>query len=65
MRFLSCSLLVVFLVIVSPINSIATIYEAETSVLYKAIIEDKNVGFSGDAYINFDNEPGSYLIQKI
>ena len=57
--------LLAFLMLASTRFSFATIYEAETAQLYKAIIEDKNGGFSGDAYINFDNEPGSYLIQKI
>jgi pectate lyase len=65
MKCVSLLTIVVLLVIFSPQNCFATIYEAETSVLHKAIIEDKNGGFSGDSYINFDNEPGSYLTIKI
>ncbi len=41
------------------------VYEAETAVLYKAVTETKNSGFSGDSYINFDNESGSFLEIKI
>ncbi len=65
MKYCFYLILLAFLVIESPQNSYATIYEAETSELYKAIVEDKNSGFSGDAYINFDNEPGSFLELKI
>lgn len=64
MKLLNLSALLFFMVIILPKKSVATIYEAENSVLYKAIVENKNSGFSGDAYINFDNEPGSYLVQK-
>ncbi|MBN2774361.1 MAG: carbohydrate-binding protein, partial [Prolixibacteraceae bacterium] len=39
----------------------STVYQAETATLYKALTETKNDGFTGESYINFDNEPGSYL----
>lgn len=45
--------------------SLGSIYQAETADLYKAVIETKNGGFLGDAYINFDNEPGSCLEIRI
>ncbi|MBN2612513.1 MAG: carbohydrate-binding protein [Bacteroidales bacterium] len=38
-----------------------TKYEAEDQVYYKAVIETKNAGYEGAAYINFDNETGGYL----
>ena len=42
-----------------------SIYQAETADLYKAVTETKNSGYIGDYYINFDNEPGSYLELRI
>ena len=42
-----------------------SIYQAETADLYKAVTETKNSGYIGDSYINFDNEPGSYLELRI
>ena len=45
--------------------SAATVYQAETAMLYKAVTETKNSGFLGESYINFDNEPGSYLELKV
>jgi len=42
-----------------------TVYEAETAVLYKAVSEVKNSGYSGNSYVNFDNEKGSYLELKV
>ncbi len=45
--------------------SSGSIYQAETADLYKAVVEIKNSGYLGDAYINFDNEAGSYLELKI
>ncbi|NLW32063.1 MAG: hypothetical protein GXY77_11475 [Fibrobacter sp.] len=35
------------------------IYEAEYAVLNNSVQENKNAGFSGSAYVNFDNETGS------
>ncbi len=40
---------------------LATIYEAEEASLYHAVTEVKNSGFTGDSYVNFDNETGSYI----
>ncbi len=37
------------------------VYEAETGKLYHAVVEDKNSGYTGNAYVNFDNESGSFL----
>ncbi|NLW31328.1 MAG: hypothetical protein GXY77_07725 [Fibrobacter sp.] len=34
-------------------------YEAEYAMLNKSVKETKNAGFSGEAYVNFDNETGS------
>jgi pectate lyase len=42
-------------------NATGAVYQAETGMFYHAVIETKNGGYQGDAYINFDNEPGSYL----
>ena len=36
-------------------------YQAENGKTYKAVFETKNAGYSGEAYVNFDNEPGSAL----
>ncbi len=42
-------------------NAAGVVYQAETGMFYHAVIETKNGGYLGDAYINFDNEQGSYL----
>ncbi len=42
-----------------------TVYEAETAELFNAVTEDKNSGFSGISYINFDNEAGSFLELRV
>lgn len=65
MKFLFNSILLVFVGILTQFSSFASIYEAETADLYKAIIETKNSEFSGESYINFDNELGSFLELKI
>ena len=58
-----------FLLVLTGISaqfqSFSAIYQAETAVLCKAITETKNSGYIGDAYVNFDNEPVSYLENKI
>ncbi|MCY1723077.1 T9SS type A sorting domain-containing protein [Prolixibacteraceae bacterium Z1-6] len=46
-------------------SSKATIYEAEKAALYKAVTEAKNIGYSGDSYINFDNESGGFANLKV
>jgi rhamnogalacturonan endolyase len=43
----------------------AETYQAETALLYKAVQETKNAGFLGESYVNFDNEPGSYLELRV
>lgn len=51
--------------IIFAFESRATLYEAENADLYKAVTETKNAGFSGNSYINFDNETGSFLALKV
>jgi len=48
-------------ILITTKSGYGTIYQAETATLYKAVTETKNAGYSGDSYINFDNETGSYL----
>lgn len=36
-------------------------YQAENAIFYHAKIETEHAGFSGDGYVNFDNETGSYI----
>ncbi len=57
-------LIFIFLIIASQVAR-GNIYQAETADLYKAVTETKNSGYIGDSYINFDNEPGSYLELRI
>jgi len=50
------------LVFLFSVNKIfATIYEAEDAVLYNAVTETEHSGYSGEGYVNFDNETGSYI----
>lgn len=43
-----------------------TTFEAEdASKIVKAAIETEHSGFTGDGYVNFDNEPGGYIIWNI
>lgn len=55
----------IFLFLTPLFLSAATVYQAETAMLHKAVTETKNSGFLGESYINFDNEPGSYLELKV
>jgi pectate lyase len=43
----------------------AETYQAEDAFLYNAVQETKNGGFTGESYVNFDNEPGSYLELRV
>lgn len=45
--------------------SYGSVYQTETAELYKAVTETKNTGYLGDSYVNFDNEPGSYLELRV
>lgn len=58
-------LLIVFAVVSAFYTSTASVYQAETADLFKAVTETKNAGFIGDSYINFDNETGSYLELRV
>lgn len=55
------SAILIFAALFSQVSTFAAIYQAETADLYKAVSETKNSGFTGESYINFDNEPGSFL----
>lgn len=37
------------------------IYQAEAADFYNAEVETEHVGFTGEGYVNFDNETGSYI----
>jgi pectate lyase len=65
MHFLQKIFLNIFSAFIAIIPAFGSVYQAETADLYKAIVETKNGGFLGDSYINFDNEPGSYLELRI
>jgi len=50
-----------FFLAINPTGIFAAVYQSETASLSNAVTETKNAGFTGDSYVNFDNETGSYL----
>ena len=64
MKFFQKITILILTGVFSCLSGFSAIYEAETAVLYKAVTETKNSGFSGASYVNFDNEKGSYLEVK-
>jgi lysophospholipase L1-like esterase len=45
----------------TPVVNDTSKYEAEEAILSEAIVETVNAGYSGNAYINYDNKAGSYV----
>jgi len=58
--------LLLLLLLVWPLFAWQTTFEAENaSVINKAVVETEHSGYTGDGYVNFDNEPGGYITFKI
>jgi len=45
----------------TPTPVAETIYEAELATLYNAFLENIHEGYSGSAYVNYNNEYGGYI----
>ncbi len=45
----------------TPTPSTELIYQAEQATFYSAILETINAGYTGNGYVNYNNEYGSYI----
>lgn len=54
-------LIIVLLIATTAFAQEMKIYQAEDADLYNAEVETEHTGYTGEGYVNFDNETGSYI----